>query len=500
MRTFNPIKPDVLTHPFSARLALLGLLALLCCLPRAADAQIQVLGGTITSDEIRPEAFPASQLSLDKPVISHPAIVEDPFNSYVPSLSLTARLNLHPYLELPYAHFPYLRKGQAPRDRADIALASRLFVDFAVSGYATFSDNIERTADNRTAGMIYGGVLSIDSTLQITDDLQMNVAGNLAYYYADGQGYTTSDFGFNDSFYFDDTFRFHDGISLDGKILFLTQCRWTREIGELELEIYDRFFADDRVMERPFTEGAFSRARELVNVATIRAGYLLPSQTRAGLGYNNVNYWYNSRFNEWNRQENRLTAWLSVERDSMRFRPFADYTLSNVEFSDASAQDGWVHEGHAGFQGPITENMNAEASAGYARSAGDNPTDEILWRLYIDHLMNSKTRHQMRLERSIRSSPDTTIASLTEFQYQLGRRIHRNTTLWLGGKKSIFQLQDQEKNETENWGLLASVSFEPAKNMTAGINYEYINWSATDDDAGDDFFENRVTITLAWDI
>jgi len=326
------------------------------------------------------------------------------------------------------------------------------------------------------------------------------LAGNAAYYYANGQGYSTSGFGFNDSFYFSDTFRFHDGVSLDGKLLFLTQFRWTREIGNLALEVFDRFFANDRVMENPFTEGSFSRARELVNVAAARAGYLLPAQTRAGLGYHNVNYWYNADFNAWDRQENRLTGWLSVERDTMRFRPFADYTLRHVGYRNRDDQDGWVHEGHAGLQGPVTDNMNAEASVGYARAAGENPLSDVLWRLYVDHVMNSRTRHQLRLERTTRASPDTTMGTLTEFQYRLGRRIHRETILWLGGQKSIYDFKDEEKTETDNWGLLASLSFDLAKNMTGGLDYEYINWSTSAANGANDFFENRVTLTVTWDI
>lgn len=476
------------------------LVAAALCAAASANAQIRTAGNLITSDEISPEAFPTPQLKLEENVLQQPELKTDPFNAYVPGLSAYSRLNLQPYLEIPYAHFPYLQKGRAPKDRADIAIASRVFVDLAVSGYATFSDNLERSADDRKAGMIYGIVLNIDTFIQITDDLQLIVAGNLAYYYVNGHGYSDSGFGFNDSFYFSDTFRFHDGVSLDGKLLFVSQFRWVREISNISLELSDRFSVNDRVMENPFVDGAFSRTKEFVNTATARSGCLFPAQTRVGLDYHNVNYWHDSDFKAWDRQENRLVGWLSVERDSMRFRPFADYSLRHVGYFSQNDNDGWVHEGHAGLQGPVTENMNAEAGVGYAKSTGENALSDVLWRVYIDHVMNSRTRHQIRLERTTRASPSTTMGSLTEFQYRLGRRIHNQTTLWLGAQKNIYDLKDDEKTQTDNWGLLASLSFVPVKNMTAGLDYEYINWSTTDDEGPDDFYENRLTLTLTWDI
>lgn len=458
--------------------------------PVAVGAEDQL---TIHSGE---SVLGGETVELTEPVLSHDRLEIAPFNDYVPSFRAAGNLTLAPRVRVPYVRVPYLREGRHPAGEADIAFPP-LYVDLALSGAATFTDNIHHDSENRKSDLILQSVLTIEAWLQLTDDLYLSAAGNLSAYRAlDDAG--VSGFGFEESYTFDDTFEVDEGLGLNGEILMRTQIHWHRTLGLWDVQVDDRFHVASRTLEDPFVDGEYERTTEWVNDAGAAVGRLLPVGAKVGASVRHINYWYGSDFNAWERQEDRATLFFDVHRETMRFKPFAEVTLRKVDYRERTERNGWVHEAHAGFQGPVTDLINAEASVGAAGVQNGESEDNVLWRLHADHLMNSRTRHALTFQRRLQPSPDTTTATGTTLGYSLGRTVGKPFTLWLNARKSWYDRPDAEERKTEHWGVGTSMTYDLGSNLSGALQYSYLRWESNDETDG--FYENRVTASLQWDI
>jgi len=447
-----------------------------------------------TSDAIGQGALPAGKIQLTQP--STTAADMDPFNAYVPGLQSTAQLSLSPSVQFPAFRMPFLRQGQATPGHVNIAIPDWLYVDFRLASAATYTDNVFRDDRNKKSDLILQETLTIDTTLQMTDTFQLQVAGNLVYYRALGEG-SVSGFGFRDAFYFDDALTVDDGLMLNSGTLFASQLKWDETFGDWETAIGDRFTIANRLTDDPFVNGSFQRATEIANVAGGSVGRLLAAESRLGLSGQHANYWYNGDFNNYTRTEDSATLWSTVDRDSMRFKPFADFTLSRIQYSEDN-RAGNVLKARLGARGPVTELMNVEAYGGFARIDDPQAASDPLWKLSVEHLMNTSTRHQILIQRTLGPSSDALQTTSTDFQYRLGHQLMKSATLWGAWDKTLYQTPGTDTSETQDWTLLGSFNYELAKDLNGQFQYQYLSWSSTTSTL--QYTENRITLSLAWDI
>lgn len=449
------------------------------------------------------DTLPSERYGLSTSPIRAPLIESQAFNEYVPGLQSRGNIHLQPFVAVPHLRVPFLRRGATAPEQANFAIPEWLYVDLKLGSDVTFTDNVYQDNANRQADIVIHGLLNLDVTLQLTDTFQLQLAGNLAYYRALGHS-SVSGSGFRDTFAFDDTFRFDDGLRLDGDALFVTQAGWNKDFGAWDVAANDRFSIVNRVMDDPFVGGQFQRATELANVAALSAGRLLPGMLRLGVTGSRGDFLYDSSFARYDRQENAGTVWLNVERTSMRFQPFADYTIRHVRYTSEEIRqvsDGITQEGHLGVRGPVTDNMVAEASLGYGYWVGSVETNGAgiyLTRVSVNHLMNSTTRHQLLIERQLAPAGQALQAERNEVQYKIGHTLTRALVLWLGADTSVYAAEEAETRRTENWSALAHMSYEVSPLVTTALAFEHVRWDASPDGTGYD--ENRLTVTMNWNI
>lgn len=476
----------------------LCLLPALCLLPIAGYAQ----KGDVSPDErvsvtIGEDGdFPARQIKIGTPALRLQRIESDEFNSFVPGLSTIGRLTLDPRVDVPYLHIPYLRNDDSFEDQ-DIVIGRVFGLKLSVDSSFIFTDNVYRK-QSKQSDLIVQAVLGITATLQLTENLQLLASGNIAYYRAMGKS-DVSAYGFRDEFYFGRSLDFDPDLSLDGSTLFVSMFDWNRQKGAWGFGVADRFSVTDRLMAEPFVDGKFERTTELANSAWASIGRILPTQSRVGLLLRHTDYWYPGDFDNWDRVNDEGILWFVVDRDNARLRPFAEYKLKSVRYSNSSSRDGVVHEGKAGVAGEVTDQLNARASIGYGLVEGKTSSQDsqsFVWDLAVDHLMNSRTREQLVFSRRFADSGQSSQAVDDSLQYRLGRTLGRDFTIWLGLSKFRRDPSGNETVDSKNWSALVDLNRDFAHNWNVSLRYEYVDWDSNIQE--NSFNENRVTIGLAW--
>ncbi|MBI3987372.1 MAG: hypothetical protein HY343_10650 [Lentisphaerae bacterium] len=437
-----------------------------------------------------------SRLQPQTPLLARQNVASDPFNEYVPGFSSRAGLTLQPFVRLPYLHLPYVYRAQRPfpEDRANFKLGDFLFVDLTLNGDLTFTDNVKSSSDNRETDLVLQTVLGADVVLQLTETLQLEAAGNLAYY----QSLSDSDlsgYGFRDEYRFDDAVDLDAGLDLRGHTLYITQAGWSEQFDDWDVFVQDRFSISDRVMDDPFVNDSFERTLEIANIVRGGVGRLLPIESRLGLNGSHANYWYNEAFDAYERSEDSGELSLSVDRNSMRFQPYAEVSLRAVDYKTGD-RDATIEEARLGARGPVTDQMNMEGNIGYLRAINETESSGgLLWRLSIDHLMNTSTRQQILFQRNAAPSPTAAQGTAAEFLYTLGHTLGPDMLLWLGYSRTLFADPNEDQRR---WSLLARLERDIARNTRAGLDYQYVNWDS--ETSAQSFSENRFTLSIKWDM
>lgn len=196
----------------------------------------------------------------------------------------------------------------------------------------------------------------------------------------------------------------------------------------------------------------------ITNSVGIRAGRLLPAQTRVNFGTFHEDLFYiEGQSKGLPGGRNVFYATAESERENLRFKPFADYHLTQV--------NGSAQQLNAGLKGPITEQLGFMGSSGAAIKP-DGATS-LLWKLNLSHVAGAYTVQSLNYSRTL---DDFNQALLQSLGYRLNQT--------LGPSLSAALNLSHSKSES------LSGEFPDLKFYLAGLNLTQILSSKTSTQLG----------------
>jgi hypothetical protein len=132
---------------------------------------------------------------------------------------------------------------------------------------------------------------------------------------------------------------------------------------------------------------------------------------------------------------------LNSERESLRFKPYADYQAFRY------VNDRFSHRATGGAQGPISENLEVLGEAGYFYS-GRAERDAFICRARIGHALNSLTYHQLGFYRRV-TEPDQDLEQT--WSYRLRRTLAASVHGELYFLQSRFDDLDGNRSGSDEW-------------------------------------------------
>ena len=316
----------------------------------------------------------------------------------------------------PRFNAPLFSRGVRP-ENADFKLG-RFYLDFrALSGGLIYSDNASLRETNRNAGVIGIVRLTMAAILQVTDNLRIRTYGTLVWLPFRGE-IGIAGFGIKDPFaQFETVPSWQTQLTYDfeaGKWRieaiddFRVRDRQFGAVGSFNLYNGERFSEEDRAGRFVFgdrTRGgtgarstdarfdeSFFEARNLVGAVARR---LLPTDARMEIGAHHSDLWYYNSgvFGLPHSRDSAFVALIS-ERETLRFKPFVRYSVSRRD------SENWDQEAHAGVRGPISENLQMLASAGYFADGGSS-RKTYLARVRLRHTPGPFTFQQLEFHRGL---------------------------------------------------------------------------------------------------
>ena len=441
------------------------------------------------------------------------------------------------------ASFPLLQRGFEPQD-ADLKLGPVFFKLHAISGAVLWSDNINLRETERESGTI--GIVTISGAIiaQFTEGVRLALSGSLVYLPLQNEA-GIAGFGVHAPYVF----------GLENQPVVRSEITWNTMIGGWNVVFADDFhigFArfsnnvrDDAVL---FQGGGFdgvdragrysfrandrtfrseSRDREsggeadilyYSNIVSAQADRLVVGKTRLRFQAAHENLWYNQGNRGLPGLRDQASVSLISERENLRFKPFLQYHVLRTEL-----QNSFDQTVRAGFDGPITDQLQLNAETGYYFG---NERDSLLWRVGLRHQAGPYTQQSLYFFRSLSGFHDevhegigynirqvlgpkvvanafvsrSSIDSLesdgfarTEYRTGLNFAIAAGpkTTINLTG---TYTLLDSEGGQSETWTSLAQASHYITDTFLARLMYQYQRHGS--DFRNDSYYENLIFFSL----
>ena len=313
-----------------------------------------------------------------------------------------------------------LRRGFEP-EQAQLKLGP-IFIRFAsASAKVLGSDNINLTQTNRESGMIAIAQLNMIILGQLTENLQLTIAGSLVYLPLSNQaGFT----GFG-------TLPLELGLGLVPAIQ--SQISYETRLLGWPVVFADDFHAgsgsysnstrDDSVLfeganfdeqsragryafgprGRTNRSGGITNTRgqnrndfiyfsNTVSAATTRA---LPSDVLLNAKVSHENIWYNSANRGLPGLRDEASVRLQWNRVNLRFKPFVQYSASRTDQTPGINQTA-----QAGIFGPITDQLSLLASIGEFFPSGGRSSSTI-WTVALNHEAGPYTTESLSYSRTV---------------------------------------------------------------------------------------------------
>ena len=387
----------------------------------------------------------------------------------------------------PRFNAPLFSRGIRP-ENADFKLG-RFYLDFrAVSVGLLYSDNASLRQTNRNAGVVGIVRLTMAAILQVTERLRIATYGTLDWLpFRNEVG--IAGFGLKDPFA-----QFGAGPSWQTQLTYDLQAgKWDIEaiddfrvryrkfgaVGGFDLYNGERFDEDDRAGRFVFgdrTHGGngapptetrfgenFFEARNLVGAVGSR---LLPTETLLKVGVNHSDSWYYNSAGGSDLPRSRDSAFVALisERETLRFKPFVRYRVSRRD------NEGWDQQAHAGVHGPITENIQLLASAGYFAD-GNSDRQTYLTRVRLRHVPGPFTFHQLEFHHGI-TEPDKGIE--TSWYYLLRQVLGPDFYGELFGFESTFEDLRGKGRSGEEWRAGVRLTYNLGNHTTLRASGTYV--------------------------
>lgn len=390
------------------------------------------------------------------------------------------------------------QRGGFQRENAQLAIGPFYFDLQSLSAALLYSDNVNWSQDNRKSGIIGIVTLIGAGMFQPTDHLRLAVRGALVYLPFRG------DIGFAG-------FGIKEYTGVGYGMIPLSQARFNYDlrVAGWDIEVFDDLRASYRIFDVGMPERFFVNGEtfddedraghyvfrspiqgvggngtsssinsdnrynfnitEVVNTVGARASQLLPTVTRLEFGGYHDNYWYPNASTTAFLPHRRDTVFASLvsERETLRFKPFASYRMSQTDL-----QNGWDTSSRFGFRGPITQNLDLLAYGGHF-TAADSPYETWIALVRLRHILNPLTFQQLQFFRGL-TEPEESIEN--SISYSLFHVFRENLTGgFIGSLASYNEFRNSLRNGDEERATLR-FSYHPALRMTWLLTSAYAHY------------------------
>jgi hypothetical protein len=306
-----------------------------------------------------------------------------------------------------------------------------------------FSDNVNRTQNNRKSDVAAAVTLGLSAMYQFTEGLRVAVSGAVIYLPIENK-IGVQGFGLVDPF-----LRFN----IDGGALARAQIYYDFLLGKWYVTVYDDFrivnrtsyhLAEDQFVDlydgETFNNSSTVRNNQLYspqqyqspqfqdqgssdrfditaidyqNTVGAFATRDVIGENQALLRYDHSDFWYSSDSNNNNlvpraSSSDRFVAGLNSVKENLRFKPFIRYTASTTD-----RVSGWDQQITGGLEGPITDQLSFYGEAGYLFS-GNTSRETMVWQAGLRHVASPYTAESLRYYRVL-SDPDRILTQRLEY-------------------------------------------------------------------------------------
>ncbi len=307
-----------------------------------------------------------------------------------------------------------------------------------------YSDNAKLSETNREGDVMAAITLGLTGMYQVTEGLRIAVSGAVIYLPLDNR-IGLQGFGLVDPF---------ARFELDGGTLARAQVVYDFILGKWQVVVYDDFRVLNRTGYRlgeeeyldlydgeSFNSNQSFRSHEVysgqryqspqfqdtrqntdrfdftaidyINTVGVIGERLVTGNTLATVSYEHNNYWYSTDSQTAalvNRAStsDRFLASLRSQRENLRFKPFITYVASTSDLVS-----GWDQQITGGVNGPITDQLDFHAEAGYIFS-GNSSRETWLWRTGVRHYAGPLTTHGLLYYRVL-TEPERLMAQRLEY-------------------------------------------------------------------------------------
>ncbi len=319
---------------------------------------------------------------------------------------------------------PLLQIGVRPED-AEIKLG-RLYFDFRslTIGYLA-SDNIDQSQLTRNWGHVMVVRAEMALLYQLTDQLQLAVAGEIGWLpFSNQVGFTdplldlelslaplaqiqlnyaiptpTWQFNFFDQF---QVRRNTLGVGRNFDLLNRNPQDLTDRAGRYVFNVRQQTPSQNRQLDSTV---------EYHNVIGAQVDRLFPTQTRFTATLQHENIWYQQNTNALPTTIDQANFVLQSERENLRFKPFAQFTTTKQ-----TGNPGWDMTARGGLRGPITDYIDFFGDGGYFWS-GDGTRQSSVFTLGLLHEPKHNLRHSLVFTRNI-TYPERVLTDLIEYRVE----------------------------------------------------------------------------------
>lgn len=469
-----------------------------------------------------------------------------------PDAQLTESVEASGRMDLPdfRGRFPLLQRGFAP-ENADLKIGPLYFKLRHISAAALFSDNVNRTDNDRQSDWL--GIVTVGGQVlaQLSEGFRIAAAGNFVYLPIDGEAGFTG-FSLRAPYSF--------GIAANPSAR--TQVAWEPVVFGLPITLADEFTVGlARYSNRAYDgfdlfEGGDFDERETSGVHTLRVprrgvssgtfrdrpdrnefeqlyqsnevslstGGPLPGDRVFRLRASHTDYWYDD--NRYRFPHNVDTVRFSIEsnREDRRFKPFVSYRMLHRDDPDR-----FFHRVLGGIRGPITDLLSLHAAAGHSWVTSSD-SGGFIWRVGLFHRPGPYTRQSIIYNRGtsdfldeVRESldyrfhkilgPDLTATAYAGYhwvedidglnpdrtEFRTGLRLHYiispKSSLSVIGQYAAIDYDDG-LGGTENWRVRGEYRHRFLDRLTARLIYQHEHQSS--DRRAQSFYENLFYFALSW--
>lgn len=367
----------------------------------------------------------------------NPAAVDNPFRNLfrttsprynvgtndlrlTPEVRPAETLKIEGALDLPdfRGQFPLLQRGFAP-ENADLKIGPVYFKLRQLSAGVLWTDNFRRNNDRRESQT--DGFVSIGAQLiwQVTEASRISASGNFVWLPWDNEAGLTG-------FALRSPLSFGLASAPDSRVQaawepvffgipwvianeFRTETgRYTDGIYD-SFELFEGFRLNDESGDSPrifgFRDNNFDFRDSGKNDEFTFFGNEVSAATSARIA-GDVNFrfrathsdfWYPNNDDDRGLPSSRNTVSATLEsyRESLRFKPYINYRLS-----DQNDPDRLYHYALAGVRGPVTDLIRFNGSVGYFFE-NKTENESFLWNARLDHTINPRTSHSIEWSRNV---------------------------------------------------------------------------------------------------